>query len=403
MIRFFPEKMENRPLAFLFFYFFGLGNKYIALTMTAAAPFHGSYSREREWRASCNKALGYSTEDSSEMIAATSDGPIILNLLDEDIQVDNDNRSNSTIVPRDPWIENALLIHTGMITIISLLDRKRASYLSATDDSDASLLESTLLSFVATTANQLESLRQSISSKGEYAQHCSGIVACLLLMLRRDIAEPFGVLQKQKSRVALALYQNPLQCRVMLNAGDVRFVPELENPRLGKAFMRLYDQERFEKEDAKRPKSMLGKKSANVPAPAISKKPVQKAQRPTKGQPLPYQEQPELPTSQYQESLQHEALLLQANLTNDLDTVQQVEARMTEITTLLSQFSALVSEQQHEIEGVYESTVQSKDNVQKGQASLVDAAQRTQQSQHRMATVVFIMGLTLLFFNYFTP
>jgi hypothetical protein len=34
---------------------------------------------------------------------------------------------------------------------------------------------------------------------------------------------------------------------------------------------------------------------------------------------------------------------------------------------------------------------------------LVDAAHRTQQSQHRMATVVFIMGLTLLFFNYFTP
>ena len=98
-----------------------------------------------------------------------------------------------------------------------------------------------------------------------------------------------------------------------------------------------------------------------------------------------------------------EALLLQATLTSDLDTVQQVEARMTEITTLLSQFSALVSEQQGEIEGVYESTVQSQDNVQKGQDSLVDAAERTAQSKHRMATVVFIMGLTLLFFNHLTP
>lgn len=372
--------------------------------MTAAAPFHGSFSLEREWKTCCNKVLGYITDDSSEMIATTSDGPIILNLLDEDIHADSNNGSNRTIVPRDPWIENALLIHSGMINIISLLDRKKSSYLSATDDSDdASLLESTLLSFVATTANQLESLRQSISSKGEYAKHCSGIVEFLLLILRQDIAEPFGVLQKQKSRVALTLYQNPLQCRVMLNAGDVRFVPEQESPRLAQNFMRLYDQERFEKEDAKRPKSILGKKSANATAPSNKMKPVQKVQRPPKGQPLPYQEQPELPTSQYQESLHHEALLLQANLTNDLDTVQQVEARMTEITTLLSQFSALVSEQQHEIEGVYESTVQSKDNVQKGQDSLVDAAHRTQQSQHRMATVVFIMGLTLLFFNYFTP
>jgi t-SNARE complex subunit (syntaxin) len=97
--------------------------------------------------------------------------------------------------------------------------------------------------------------------------------------------------------------------------------------------------------------------------------------------------------------LQHEALVLTATLQNDLDSVQQVEARMTEITALLAQFSNLVSEQQTEITNIHETTVQSKKNVEKGHDHLVDAAERTKKSRHYMATVVAFMAFLLLFFN----
>ena len=104
-----------------------------------------------------------------------------------------------------------------------------------------------------------------------------------------------------------------------------------------------------------------------------------------------------------QQELQKEAVLLEASLQNDLDSVYQVEQRMTEITALLSQFSALVSEQQEEIVTIHDTTLSSKENVSKGQESLIDAKERTKRSKHYMATVVWSVAIILLFFNYVTP
>ena len=377
-------------------------------TMTATTDrFHGSSSLQQEWKVSCRKVMGFShePEDEATPLPTAAPGPFMFNQTENENDNVVDDRCGTS---SDHWMENALLIDDGIKQITSLLRRKKASYLSASksDETEASLLESTLLSFVATTANQIESLRKSISvTNHDYAQHCSGVVACLLLTLRQDIAEPFGVLQKQRTRFALALYQNPFQCRVLLThegGRDIKFVPKQDISMNDMTFVSMYDQEQFEGGEVKRPKSILEKKQ-NISTVTPKKSVPTPKQAVSKKQPLPYQDQPEPSSSNHQESLMQEALLLQATLTSDLDTVQQVEARMTEITTLLSQFSALVSEQQGEIEGVYESTVQSQDNVQKGQDSLVDAAERTAQSKHRMATVVFIMGLTLLLFNHLTP
>jgi hypothetical protein len=104
-----------------------------------------------------------------------------------------------------------------------------------------------------------------------------------------------------------------------------------------------------------------------------------------------------------QQELQKEAVLLEASLQNDLDSVYQVEQRMTEITALLSQFSALVSEQQEEIVTIHDTTLSSKENISKGQESLIDAKERTKRSKHYMATLVWSVAMVLLFFNYVTP
>lgn len=404
-----------------FFIFIFMSDLSHQLTMTAVtAPFYGSCSLQLEWTESCQKVMGYESASVAEakvpglMTASASSDTIILNLLeegDDDYDDHAEDISNHDEASFDPWIGNAILIDNGMDQIISLLQRKKSSYLSASnsDDTDASLLESTILSFVATTANQLEFLRKTISTvkNHDYVQHCSGIVACLLLTLRHDIAEPFGTMQKLRSRAALTLYQCPLQCRILLEhleGRDIRMIPEHDIKISSGSFMSLYDdKDQFETSDLVRPKSRLDNTRSSTKSPQLETNPISTKQKQPKSEPLPYQQQPDVSPSRYQESMIQEALILQVILTNDLDTVQQVEARMTEITTLLSQFSALVSEQQQDIEVVYETTVQSKENVQKGQESLVDAAQRTKQSKHRMATVVFVMALTLLFFNYITP
>jgi ABC-type Na+ efflux pump permease subunit len=104
-----------------------------------------------------------------------------------------------------------------------------------------------------------------------------------------------------------------------------------------------------------------------------------------------------------QQELQREAALLDVSLQNELDSVYQVEQRMTEITALLSQFSSLVSEQQEEVSAIHQTTVSSKENITKGQESLVDAKERTKRSKHYMATFVWSVAILLLVFNYIIP
>jgi t-SNARE complex subunit (syntaxin) len=123
-------------------------------------------------------------------------------------------------------------------------------------------------------------------------------------------------------------------------------------------------------------------------------------QPPRKPQVLPYQ-QPTTEEARHQleEDLQQEAALLTVSVQNDLDSVQKMEQRMVDITTLISQFSNLVSEQQEEIWQIHEAAQNTKDNMEKGQDHLVDATERTKRSKHYTAWAVVGMALILLFFH----
>ena len=104
---------------------------------------------------------------------------------------------------------------------------------------------------------------------------------------------------------------------------------------------------------------------------------------------------------QLEEELQAESAQLTAALiaNNDLDSVQQMETRMVEITTLIGQFSNLVQDQQEQVQQVHESAKETKDNLDKGQENLVDAAERTKQSKHYKAYLILTMAAILLFFH----
>ena len=102
----------------------------------------------------------------------------------------------------------------------------------------------------------------------------------------------------------------------------------------------------------------------------------------------------------FEQSLQQEAALLQETIVqSDLDSVQKMEQRMVEITTLIGQFSNLVSEQQEEILDIAQHAQETKQNMTKGQENLVDATERTRQSKHYLAWTIFGLTLTLLFFH----
>lgn len=372
-----------------------------------------SYDLRHEWQQCCSLALGYNLlEDHDE--EKKEDGDIVLVSL---LESDDDALDESDERITDAWMENANHINASLNNIIDILRRKKDSYLQPNAGDEASLLESTILSFVATTANQIDSLQQAISSSNrDYVQHCAGIVSYLMATLKEEIANPFAKLQKQRARPVMALWENPLQCRLVnrLNPTDdeeddqeLRFLPKAPRPSPAYDFLDTYQLGNdLSNQEFQRPISILRRRRPQAPPP--SKMPRQNSDIVVPvghiegvEQLLPYlpSKPPKEEDEDYNNMLQHEALVLTATLQNDLDSVQQVEARMTEITALLAQFSNLVSEQQTEITNIHETTVQSKKNVEKGHDHLVDAAERTKKSRHYMATVVVFMAFLLLFFN----
>ena len=115
--------------------------------------------------------------------------------------------------------------------------------------------------------------------------------------------------------------------------------------------------------------------------------------------PLPYNEEEE-----HMDQLQREsATLLATYQHSDLEGVQKVERSMVEITSLLSRFTDLITEQQEDICVIHDQALKSKENVDKGQDNLVDAAKRGEKSKHPMATFIFISALLLLLFNWVLP
>lgn len=390
-----------------------------------------SRSREDDWIDCCHLAKGFEWVDNFDN---NEDEPLVIqqviNLLDDD---GIDEAFDSIEETKDRWIENAIRIQEDLTRMEQWIRKKQFEYISLDmADDEASLIQSTVTTFAATTANELETLRKIIpSSSSNVASHRSGIVQILLSQLQLAITEPFGKLQKQRSRIAVHLWQNPQQCKLyqrkpstksnlsamqkLLDEEDGTEREQRFYPR--NADLPANDFDFFSKyidgdEDLKgvppRPSFLeqLQKNEQEIQTPI--KKALEeneplllpkekKAQRP---QTMPYQQPTEEESRrQLEEDLIHESAQLTVVANNDLDSVQKMEQRMVEITTLISQFSNLVGEQQEEIIHIHDSAKESKENIDKGQENLVDATERTKKSKHWLAWIIFSMSMTLLFFH----
>lgn len=436
---------------------------------------HTAHSRNAEWKHSCLLALGVVTAPWGEAIEdpplrEDPNAPLFLNLARSDLteELEDDSTLSRTA---DPWMETALEIHKNMNRMEAWIDDVQADFVSVEMvNEEASLIQSTVTSYTATTANEVETLRSMIvlakdgSVRGHWQHHQNGIVQILLDRLKH-IAKFFGVLQQQRNRSAVWLWQDPLACKLVatvatesspqdnhldevlglsspsthpgavMSQRERRFLPTRPSHLLQRNLLDSYQQHekrvRAATLQTQRPKSMFGAVKRARPVSTLDASQTSPSQQTTptstKRSKLGHlkelesmetepwtkisamvvsQDDPDLNQQYEQENqvaLQQEAVLLKAKVENDLDAVQAMEQSMVDITALLSQFSELVASQQENVWNIHDATATTKENMEQGQEELVDATARTKASRHWTATGITAMGLILLIFHWIRP
>jgi len=450
-----------------------------ALAVDSSTLFTASFNREDDWRRCCATVMGFEWvekfEDDNENSPPVDPHARIqqvINLMDDDYVSsvpDSSSSPDSTKKePADPWTENALRIQSDLHRMAKWIQSKQYDYVGLNMPNDeASLIQSTVATFCATTASELETLRKLIGSEspgaaGEgatttslMAAHRSGIVQILLSELQEQITQPFSILQKQRTRISVQLWQHPWQCQLALPNGssststssntnsrmlqlfdddkddgeenatrEKRFMPRTPLPPPEVDFLEAYGTPELAETPPPRPEFLdrlaatrkqqqqqqqqqQTKAQDMAPSPSSFKSkshkqsPIPPTPKIVPGTPnsssaMPFQEQQQIE----QEDLQREAAQLQVTIVqSDLDSVQKMEQRMVEITTLIGQFSNLVSEQQEDILDIAHHAQETKQNMDKGQENLVDATERTKRSKHYLAWTIFGLSMTLLFFH----
>lgn len=419
---------------------------------------HAAVSRLEEWQVCCAHAMGYNewilvdsnaggVTDQSEGVEYLNRDLHVTNLLPSDLFEDEvseeEEAGKQSKAAQDPWTESALNVQADLERMSNWIHSKKWSFISfdGMRDEEASLVQSTVTSFAATTANEIESLRKmtmrEMAGNSNALNHRTGIVQILLARLKEDIVAPFAIMQKHRSRKAVNLWQNPLQCKLLVKTKakkrkkadeidqalglddeeedaiensrrEQQFLPLRNAHNLRSNFMETYKQDEDLPKQLKRPKSLV-----RNPLSALSSDSENVSYMPAKerSQESTQAFAPNLPdfsvtdemNGAAQVQMQQEAVLLEAVAHSDLDSVQKMEQQMISITSLLTQFSDLVSEQQEEVWHIHDSAQTTKDNMNKGQENLVDAAERTYRSKHYKAKAIFALSCLLLLFHWLRP
>ncbi len=375
-----------------------------------------------------------------------------INLIHEDQKYSE--RENSD----DIWMNNAKQIYSSIRQISSLIEKNSNAYTfkdifmedfdqglsNAMSEQDVTMFESSLASFMTATASQIDSLRQSnqditvVNMLDDVRSHRNGILSHLMSELR-EIMDEFQRMQVMRHREELDSYRDPLKCSYYkgeeegdVGIGEIRNEFELDEEYLDmlereeeefKAFYEMNDSdEALEK--------ILAEPLPSFPKPSESREEISK-EVPVQAREIPMpmgmnKGAPQLPVStdgsklktrnvgnagipsisnqqvdQNQAAiLQQEQIFLTTKVQNTkLDAAHKVESQMMQITSLLSQFSSLITEQQEEIQVIADSTVKSRQNVDKGREKLVQATEQRKKSRHYFAWVIFGLGVLLLFMN----
>ena len=145
----------------------------------------------------------------------------------------------------DPWMANAHRLEASIVQMSDVLQRQEAEYVdlygslrnvlrlggdanASMTDAERNALDAAVASFAVSTGNQIEALRQALTSASEdtggagsddMAAHRVGIVACLVSSLRTDVVDRMGRMHAVRMRRTLDLARDPLQCRLSTAGG----------------------------------------------------------------------------------------------------------------------------------------------------------------------------------------
>ena len=469
---------------------------------------HSAHDRTKEWNSCCYEiAMGRdpkrqrlmvhddgdsffdddcnNTNDLNNVLGCwSSPDYLAINMIEEHEEDDDDMHAHL-----DSWMKAACTLSQSIDEVSNMIQRKAASYVSSTDtlsicfnsenggglnaeqtmtNADRSILETTIASFAAGMAKQIESLRQTVVVEGDHPfmksadngntdtasapqhnwasgpiGHRAGIASCLMQRLKAEIMDPMTKLQSQRGKslsnsksgndYASDIAQNPMRLLRLGTEDIVRCAmppapwevgehnPEKdrgEREQEENEFINVYFNEGGEKSNTSEdvnttmtlPPSVTRLLDLPKPSPAVQQ---QYQPNISKVPTIPQTPQQNIIHShQYQEEEEEEhidqlqresATLLATYQHSDLEGVQKVERSMVEITSVLSRFTDLITEQQEDIFQIHDQALKSKENVNKGQDQLVDAANRGEKSKHPMATFIFVMALLMLFFNWILP
>lgn len=92
-----------------------------------------------------------------------------------------------------------------------------------------------------------------------------------------------------------------------------------------------------------------------------------------------------------------------AKYESELDAVESVEQKMSEITSLLSSFADLIHDQSETIQNIADNSTKAKEEVEKGEDQLRDAKERGDSNQYFIPLFILLLSWILLFLNWFTP
>lgn len=98
-----------------------------------------------------------------------------------------------------------------------------------------------------------------------------------------------------------------------------------------------------------------------------------------------------------QQHLDDETRALQVELTSLLDSVQQTETKMVEMSALNHLISTHVLQQAQQIEHLYDQAVEATHNVQLGNKELAQAIQRNSSSRTFLVLFLFVLTFSILF------
>lgn len=99
--------------------------------------------------------------------------------------------------------------------------------------------------------------------------------------------------------------------------------------------------------------------------------------------------------------LDDETRALQVELTNLLDTVQETETKMIEMSALNHLMSTHVLQQAQQIQYLYDQAVEATNNVERGNKELVIAIQRNSSSRTFLLLFFFVLTFSVLFLDWY--